>query len=343
MHIVVTGASGMLGTALLAQPWTDVTWAALDVRPLPERTRERARFIHADVRDTQSVKKALRGADIVVHAAAALPSHRSADIRSVDVEGTESVLRAARSAGVQRFVHISSTASYGLPKLCPTPEDYPCRPVDAYSAAKFAAEGLVERERGAGLVAPVLRPKTFLGEDRLGLFAMLFEWAEEGHNFPLLGGGRTKAQMLDVDDLCDVVRQVCLRPDDVVNDTFNVAATEFGTLREDFQAVLDAAGHGKRVVGVPVAPAVGVLRVLAALRLSPVYGRLVRKLTRDSFVSTEKAEQCLGFTPRYSNTQTLLRTYRWWRSNAAAVNKATGRTHRDPWKQGALRLAKALC
>jgi nucleoside-diphosphate-sugar epimerase len=343
MHIAVTGGSGMLGTALLAQPWADVTWTAVDVRPLPKRTRDRAAFVPADVRDTEAMTKALRGADIVVHAAAALPSHRTADIRSVDVDGTESVLRAARAAGVDRFVHISSTASYGLPELCPTPEDYPCRPVDAYSSAKRAAEQLVERERAAGLVAPVLRPKTFLGEDRLGLFAMLFEWADEGHNFPLLGGGRTKAQMLDVDDLCDVVRQVCLRPDGVVNDTFNVAATRFGTLREDFQAVLDAAGHGKRVVGVPMAPAVGVLRVLAALRLSPVYRRLVLKLTRDSYVSTEKATRRLGFAPRYSNTETLLRTYQWWRSNAAVATMATGRTHRDPWKQGALRLAKALC
>ncbi|MCP2166871.1 NAD-dependent epimerase/dehydratase family protein [Goodfellowiella coeruleoviolacea] len=342
MHIVVTGASGMLGTALLTQPWTDVTWTGVDVRPLAERARDRARFVRADVRDTAAVTRALRGADVVVHAAAALPSHRSADIRSIDVDGTASVLRAARAAGVDRFVHISSTAVYGLPEHCPTPEDYPCRPVDPYSAAKLAAEQLVAAERRAGLCAPVLRPKTFLGEERLGLFAMLFEWAEEGHNFPLLGGGRCTAQMLDVTDLCEVVRQVCLRPDQVVNDTFNVGAREFGSLREDFQAVLDAAGHGKRVVGVPVAPAVVVLRALAALRLSPVYKRLVHKLTRDSHVSTDKAVASLGFAPRYSNAQTLLRTYHWWRANAAST-RTTGRTHRDPWKQGVLRLAKALC
>lgn len=84
------------------------------------------------------------------------------------------------------------------------------------------------------------------------------------------------------------------------------------------------------------------LRALAALRLSPVYGRLVHKLTRDSYVSTDKAREQLGFTPRVSNTQTLLRTYEWWRSSGRARRSPSGRTHRDPWRQGALQLAKAL-
>lgn len=332
----------MLGTALLTRPWPGVAWTGVDIRPLAPQARERAAFVSADVRDTAAMTAAFRTADVVIHSAAALPSHRAAEIRSVDVDGTKSVVEAAQRAGVDRLVHISSTAVYGLPRRCPTPEDYPCTPVDAYSAAKLAAESVVLRCREQGLCAPILRPKTFLGSERLGLFAMLFEWADEGRNFPLLGGGHVLTQMLDVDDLCDVIQLTCERPDDVVNDTFNIGAREFGTIREDFQAVLDAAGHGKRVVTVPVGPAVAVLRVLAALRLSPVYTRLAHKLVRDSYVSIDKAVDRLEFNPRNSNKQALLKTYDWWRDNAIAVRRSAGRTHRDPWRQGALRLAKAL-
>lgn len=343
MHIVVTGAAGMLGTALLARPWPGVTWTGVDIRPLAPRAEGRAAYIRADVRDTGAMAKAFRSADVVIHSAAALPSHRAAEIRSVDVDGTVSALEAARRAGVDRFVHVSSTAVYGLPRHCPTPEDYPCEPVDPYSAAKLDAETAVLRRREQGLCAPIVRPKTFLGEERLGLFAMLFEWADEGRHFPLIGGGGVATQMLDVDDLCDAIRLICEAPDGKANDTFNIGAHEFRTLREDFQAVLDAAGHGKRVLSVPVGPAVGALRVLAALRLSPVYKRLVHKLTRDSYVSTERAVRQLGFTPRFSNERALLKTYDWWRANTAAgARRSAGRTHRDPWKQGALRLAKAL-
>ncbi|MDW8806269.1 NAD-dependent epimerase/dehydratase family protein [Streptomyces scabiei] len=342
MNIVVTGAAGMLGTALLTRPWPGTRWTGVDIRPLASRARDQAEYVQADIRDTAALIKVFRGADVVIHSAAALPSHRAGDIRSVDVDGTAAVVEAARRVGVQRLVHISSTAVYGLPRHCPTPEDYPCEPVDTYSAAKLAAEKIVLRARDQGLCVPILRPKTFLGPERLGLFAMLFEWADEGRNFPLLGGGHAAAQMLDVDDLCAAIRQTCEGTDGAVNDTFNIGAAEFTSLRDDFQAVLDAAGHGRRVVTVPVGPAVVMLRALAALRLSPVYRRLVHKLTRDSYVSIDKARERLGFTPRLSNEQSLLRTYEWWRSTGRARRGVSGRTHRDPWRQGALHLAKAL-
>jgi nucleoside-diphosphate-sugar epimerase len=341
VHIVVTGAAGMLGTAMLNRPWPGVRWTGIDLRPLAGGGANTT-YIAADVRDTAAMTAAFGDADIVIHSAAALPSHRSAEIRSVDVDGTASVVEAARQAGVGRLVHISSTAVYGLPRHCPTPEDYPCEPVDAYSSAKHAAELAVLRGRAQGLCAPILRPKTFLGRERLGLFAMLFEWADEGRHFPLLGGGNVVTQMLDVDDLCDAVQLACEGDADIVNDTFNIGARDYGTLRADFQAVLDAAGHGKRVVTVPAAPAIATLRALAAVRLSPVYRRLVHKLARDSYVSIDRAVDRLGFNPRYSNKQALLKTYDWWHETAGTARRSTGRTHRDPWRQGALRLAKAL-
>ncbi|MCW2865004.1 MAG: putative NAD-dependent epimerase/dehydratase [Actinoallomurus sp.] len=340
LRVAVTGASGMLGTALIAAEWKGVDWLGIDVRPpLAPSPHE---FRRIDVRDTERLTTSLRGIDVLVHAAAALPSHSSSEIRSVDVKGTESVLAAAGRAGVGRVVHVSSTAVYGLPRLCPTPEDHPCEPVDPYSEAKREAEKLVERARSEGLCAPILRPKTFLGENRLGLFAMLFEWADEGRDFPLLGGGEHRAQMLDVDDLCTAVRAACERDDADVNDTFNIGADRFGSLGEEFQAVLDAAGRGGRVRALPMAPAVGTLRLLAALRLSPVYKRLIHKLTRDSYVSIDKAVERLGFSPVHSNEETLLRTYAWWRGTGTET-RTVGRTHRDAWRQGALRLAKTFC
>ncbi|MFB9837285.1 NAD-dependent epimerase/dehydratase family protein [Actinoallomurus acaciae] len=340
LSVAVTGSSGMLGSALLSAGWDDVEWLGIDIRPPVGPTPDVFRRI--DVRDTESLTEAFRGIEVVVHAAAALPSYSASEIAAVDVRGTESVLAAAKRAGVGRVVHVSSTAVYGLPRLCPTPEDYPCEPVDPYSAAKREAEVLVERARRDGLCAPILRPKTFLGENRLGLFAMLFEWADEGRDFPLLGGGRNRAQMLDVADLCAAVRAACTLPDAQVDDTFNIGADRFGSIGEEFQAVLDAAGRGGRVRALPVLPAVAALRVLAALRLSPVYARLIHKLTRDSFVAVDKAAERLGFAPEYGNEESLLRTYAWWRE-AGSRSRTIGRTHRDAWRQGALRLAKAFC
>jgi nucleoside-diphosphate-sugar epimerase len=278
----------------------------------------------------------------VVHSASALPSYPAKEIHSVTVEGTRTVLAQAAALSVPRVIHMSSAAVYGLPKTVPTPETYGPAPVDRYSRAKAQAEQVALEFRTQGMVLPILRPKTFVGPGRLGLFAMLFEWADEARNFPVLGSGNVRTQMLDVDDLVEAVLLTASAPEEVVNDTFNVGATEFGTLREAFQTVLDAAGHGKRVVSVPDGPAVAVLALLDRTGLSPVYPRLMHKLRADSYVTTDRIQDRLGFKPAHSNDSALLRTYRWWRERPAEVRRArAGVTSRQPWKQGALALAKA--
>jgi nucleoside-diphosphate-sugar epimerase len=180
----------------------------------------------------------------------------------------------------------------------------------------------------------------------MGLFAMLFEWAEEGHNFPMLGGGKALTQMCATEDVVDAVLATLDAPAEVANDTFNIAAADFGPLRDDFQAVLDAAGHGKRVVPIPARPAAVVLQALSALHLSPVYRRLAYKLIADSYVSIDHARERLGFQPRYSNRDAILAAYEWWRSNRRVAPPpaaaSTGRTSDDPWRQRALALAKAV-
>ncbi|MCX5385569.1 NAD(P)-dependent oxidoreductase [Streptomyces sp. NBC_00083] len=342
---VVTGGAGMLGSTLVERLLADGHEVhCVDLRA-PRTRHERLTHTVSDVRDAVAMKRATDGADVVVHCAAALPSYPADQIRSVIVGGTESVLGAAEANAVPRFVHISSTAVYGLPKVVPTPEEYPREPVDTYSAAKAEAEEVAERFRGREMCLPILRPKTFLGPGRMGLFAMLFEWAEEGRHFPVLGKGDVRIQMFDVDDLVDAVVTAMEAPAERADGTFNLGATEFGTIREDFQAVLDAAGHGRRVRSLPARPALAALSALQRTGLSPVYGRLLHKLLDDSYVSTDRAREQLGFRPRHSNQDAILRTYAWWREHrrtASPAAKGQGVTSVEPWRQGALSLAKVL-
>jgi nucleoside-diphosphate-sugar epimerase len=337
MVITVTGAAGMLGSRVVERLGAD----GVDVRGVDLRDGAGVTIV-GDVRDPAVMADAMAGADAVIHCAAALPSYPDDEIRSIIIGGTRTVLDAAVAAGVRRIIHISSTAVYGLPSVVPTTEAYPREPVDTYSAAKCAAEEIAEAHRAAGHCVSILRPKTFLGPGRMGLFAMLFDWAEEGRNFPVLGKGDVRIQMFAVEDLVEAVVTVLHAPDDIANDTYNLAAAEFGTLRDDFQVVLDRAGHGKRVVSLPARPALLCLRWLQRLKLSPVYGRLLSKLMADSYVSTDKARQRLGFRPKMSNQDAILATFDWWREQRtlAAEPSAQGRTSRDPWRQGALGVVK---
>ncbi|MER3419856.1 MAG: hypothetical protein C4290_04700 [Chloroflexota bacterium] len=125
-----------------------------------------------------------------------------------------------------------------------------------------------------------------------------------------------------------------------VNDTFNVGAKEFTTMKEDYQAVLDHAGFGKKIIPLPAWPMVWALRVLEFYHLSPLYKWVYETAHKDSYVSIEKAERILGFAPKYSNREALLRNFQWYLDNLPKFQNTTGVSHRVPWKQGILGLAK---
>lgn len=342
MRYLVTGGSGFLGINLiryLLEQDHDVV--SLDRLPFdyPD-CRDRVIAVEGDIRDRAAVDRAMSGVNIVVHCAAALPLYSKADILSTDVDGTRNVLDAARRAGAHRVIHVSSTAVYGVPDHHPIMEDDPLIGVGPYGEAKIAAERLCLEYRAKGLCVPILRPKSFVGPERLGVFALLFDWAYDGRHFPLPGRGDNLYQLLDVADLCDAIGLVATLDRDRVNDVFNIGAREFDTVRNDFQAVLDRAGHGRRIVPLPELPVKAALAVLRVLRLSPIYKWAYGTVAKESFVSIEKAQRVLGFDPKYSNRAALVRNYDWYVANRDRFGGASGVTHRVPWSQGVLSLAK---
>lgn len=341
---LITGGAGFLGINLArhllarGDAVTSLDRADFDYPDV----RDRVRVVRGDVRDRAAVERAMEGADVVVHAAAALPLYPREEILSTGVGGTRVVLDAALARGVRRVIYISSTAVYGIPDHHPIDESAPLHGVGPYGEAKVLAEGLCVAQRARGSCVTVLRPKSFVGPERLGIFSLLYDWAASGKNFPLPGRGDNRYQLLDVEDLCAAICLAAEADPAAANDTYNIGAREFATLREDFQAVLDRAGFGRRIVALPAAPMLAALRVLEALRLSPLYHWTYGTVTADSYVSVEKAARALGFAPRYSNRDALLRNFAWYLAHRERFAGSFGVSHRTPWKQGALRLAKAL-
>ncbi len=342
MNIYITGISGFLSINLvrylLSRGYKSITGIDLVDFTYPER--DQITFYQGDIRDRERVKESMAGADIVIHTAAALPLYPPEEIFSTDVEGTRIVLQQAFEYGVKRFIHISTTAVYGVPDHHPIYETDPLIGVGPYGKAKIQAEEVCEEFRQKGMCVPILRPKSFIGPERLGVFAIFYEWASEGRHFPMIGSGNNRYQLLDVEDLCQAILACMALDEKLVNDTFNIGAAEFTTMKQDYQAVLDEAGFGKRIIPFPATPVVIALKILEVLKLSPLYPWIYETASKDSFVSIEKAQRVLGFQPQYSNQQALLRNFHWYLQNKDHLLGASGLTHRVPWKQRALRLAK---
>lgn len=341
MTFFITGGSGFLGINLarhlLARGYKVISY---DMLPFDYPEKHKVTEVLGDIRSFEALQRAMQGADVVIHTAAALPLYKTEDIRSTDIEGTKNVLEAAKQNGISRVIHVSSTAVYGIPDHHPLYEDDKQDGVGEYGKAKIAAEALCEEYRKEGMCISVVRPKSFIGPERLGVFALFYDWAATGHNFPMIGSGHNRYQLLDVEDLADAIYLCATLEREKVNDTFNIGAEVFTTMREDYQAVLDHAGFGKKIVGLPAAPVIWMLRVLEALHLSPLYKWVYETASKDSFVSIEKAQKILGYAPKYSNKQALVRNYEWYLAHRAEFKNVSGVSHRVPWKQGALSIAK---
>ena len=193
-----------------------------------------------------------------------------------------------------------------------------------------------------GLKVVIVRPKTFIGPERLGVFEILFDWIREGRRIPILGSGENRYQLLAVEDLVDAIVAAAER-DEAAGEAINVGAREFGTVRSDLQALIDHAGSGARLRPIPVKPAELVApraraRAPVAARgmaLQDRAPRLVRRRlegrARCSTTSREVLERA-GADPRPT-------TGTW---STARGSAHAGVTHRVPWNQQALAVFKRL-
>ena len=343
MRWAISGGAGFLGLHLARRLVADGDEVrTLDLAPLDDPELEgKVEELHGDVRVPRDTAALVDGASYVVHAAAALPIQVSRQaIRSVNVEGTANVLAAALEAKVRRVVLVSSTAVYGVPERHPIHEEDPLVGVGAYGESKIEAERVTRDFGRRGLGFAIVRPKTFIGPERLGVFEILFDWIREGRRIYTLGDGSNRYQLLAVEDLVEAI-VLAARRRTAAGETLNVGAKEFGTVRDDLQALIDHAGSSSRLTPVPVKPAELALRALELARLSPLAEWHYKTAHRDSFVAIEKAEELLGWSPKLSNAETLRRTYDWYLEHREALGGA-GVTHRVPWNQQALGLLKKL-
>ncbi|EKE14563.1 MAG: NAD-dependent epimerase/dehydratase, partial [uncultured bacterium] len=282
--------------------------------------------------------------DFVIHAAAALPLWKPQEIFDINVDGTENTLKNCLKNKVKRFVFISSTAVYGVPKKHPIDENDKLVGVGAYGKSKIQAEKICEKYRGKGLTISILRPKTFVGSHRLGVFEILFDWIKDGKKIPVIGDGNNRYQLLDVDDLAETVYLFLTNnKPKKINDVFNIGAEKFETVKKDLQKLFNYAHSGSKILQTPAFLLKKFLWLFEKLKLSPLYQWVYDTADCDSYVSIDKIKKTLNWRPKYSNSQALIKAYQWYLDNYEEIkSRASGITHTAGWKQGILGIFKKI-
>ncbi len=340
-RLAITGGAGFLGCHLckiLSNQYEEIL--LLDIAPFePDEYPSNTTYLKVDVREKDRLEEALKGTDFLIHAAGALPLYREKEIFDTNIKGTRNTLEAARSHRIEKIIHISSTAVYGIPKKHPIEENDPLQGVGAYGQSKIEAEKVCQEYQKKGMCISVVRPKTFIGTGRLGVFQILYDWIKNGKRIPIIGKGRNRYQLLEVEDLVGAIQLLLLAPPEKANSIFNVGAREFGTVSEDLTSLCQFAGTGARVFPTPALPVKLFLALLDQLKISPLYPWVYKTADKDSYVSIEKISRIFGWAPKYSNAQALIKSYDWYGTHCNELS-ATGITHRTAWDQGALEVLK---
>jgi nucleoside-diphosphate-sugar epimerase len=281
----------------------------------------------------------MQGIDVVHHNVALVPLTKSgAHFREVNVDGARVAAEAAGRAVVRAFVHMSSSAVYGLPSGCPITGSTPLAPIEIYGRAKLAGERAVAAAcQAAGLPLVVIRPRTLLGEGRLGIFQILFEWIAAGRNVYVIGSGDVPFQFLHAHDLMDFY---LLALDAGRPGTYNVGTDRYGTLRAALEHLIRDARTRSKVKRLPERATIAALRVLDALRLSPLAPWHYRTYHK-AFAFDVQPLLAMGWRPQYSNDEMLRESYRWFCEHRGTADGGAS-PHRTPVRQGLLWVLKQL-
>ena len=340
MRHLVTGGSGFLGALIsrrLAERGESVL--AVDVREDSARPAG-VDFAVCDVRDRKRLAELMRGIDIVHHNAALVPLTKSGrEFWSVNVEGSRAVAESAAAAGVSAFIHMSSSAIFGIPKDAPITLRSKPAPAEIYGRSKWAGEQAVAAACSAGGVPLiVIRPRTILAPSRLGIFQILFQWIRENRNVYCIGPGNARFQFVHADDL---MAAYMLALDKRKPGIYNVGTDQFGSMRSALENLIAFAGSTSRVRSLPERTTILALRALDILGLSPLapYHYLTYNA---AFYFDIEPMLALGWKPLYSNDRMLQESYQWFVEHGSETPGDGASPHRKAVKERILGLLRRL-
>ncbi len=307
--ILVTGATGFVGSALVAQLTTDNAAVRAAIRREGKSASQGVDFVRVgDLVPETDWSESLNSVDSVVHLAARVhvmhdkAADPLAEFRRVNVDGTLNLARQAAFAGVRRFVFVSSVKVNGESTLLGHPfsaDDEP-EPQDSYGISKHEAElGLRELALSSGMEVVIIRPPLVYGPGVKANFASMIRWLFKGIPLPL-GAVHNKRSFVALDNLVDLI-VTCLEHPAAANQTFLVSDGEDLSTTELLQRMGKALGKPARLIPVPV----GVMEAAAKLIGK---GDVAQRLFGSLQVDSSKARDLLGWTPVVSVDEALHKT-----------------------------------
>lgn len=253
LNILVTGASGFIGSNLVKQLAKKseyrISALAREQSDIPDIKNENVNIIRCDLLDRGRLKEATGNSDVLIHLAAVKEHHRNKDIIfSTNVQGTKNLLDCSKH--VEQFIFASSTLV--------------SNPLDAYSESKKQCEEII---RESGINFTILRFAPVFGSGDTTNLTMLIESIQNGKTIPIPGDGKQLIQPTHVDDVVRAIENSIMNRD-YFNRTCTVAGEPI-SLKEFIDSVGKILNRNTKGVHIPVGILKPIVRVYQKVSDAP--------------------------------------------------------------------------
>ena len=337
---LVTGASGFFGSLLkrrLLAEGHSVT--NIDLVPDPDR-HECLTSIQGDIRDqTLLARLFAKGQFAAVFHCAAMLAHDTvldADLWSSNVDGTRNLAEACSAYGVSKLIFTSTNCLWASDLGHAVREDDIPAPIELYGRSKLAGEEVLRAF--PALTTIIIRCPTIIDAGRLGLLAILFEFIEDGKRVWVVGDGGNRYQFVYAQDLATAcIQSLALNRSEL----FHVGADDVPSLRQVYQAVIQAAGTKARVAQLPKGPTLAAMQLAHRLGVSPLGPYHYRMIAENFIFDTSHIKQTLGWQPTLTNEQMMIEAFRYYQGQRAEIHaRKDVSAHSKAANMGVIRLLK---
>lgn len=338
MNVLVTGGSGFLGTEIIKKLISrKYNVYNLD---LIESNLHNVKNFKINILDIKSIKKLFQdfSFDLIIHSCAKVPiSATKQTFHEINVNGTKNILNFSIKHKVKRFVYISSSAVYGVPKKVPIKEDDPREPIEPYGLSKKIGEDIC-MDQMQNISLAIVRPRTVIGSDRLGIFSILFEWIKNGSKVPVLNNGKNLYQFIDVEELADAIVLTSLS--NYVG-SLNIGSDKFSSIRDLLENLIKKNKSNSKIKNLDSNFMFRVLKFMIKYKFVPLKEYHYLAYGKNIYFDTSLSKKILNWDSKISNLDSLQNSYQNF-LNSSQLNSNNVATHKKLIKSFILRHASKL-
>ena len=344
MHLV-TGSSGYVGSVIVNK-LLDSNKKVIAVDSSHRKTNFKQEFknINLDITNYSSLENIFISNPIecIYHCAAQLTySRKNAEyFRKVNIEATDFLSNLAVKYNVRNFIYISSNCVYGKLNSLEVPENYPLNPFEEYGYSKMKSEQILLSKK-ENLNVIIFRPPTIIGEGRLGILSVVFDFIKNNKKLFLVGKGTNKYQFVYGDDLASA----CVAASSYnKTNIFNIGSPHPCSLHETFEFLIKKASSKSKIYSLPSCIILPFMKLFFQIGLSPLGPYQYNMITNSFSGNINLICKELDWKPTKNNNEILLSAYNYYVENYEDIhrNSQKGAGNGNIGREGIIKILKWL-